>query len=655
MTENGKLETVDQNASLQGQAAGTARQKSASGAAGAPGGDAAFLSFIADTVLNSYDGGEPPPDVAELLRAANAGRQNSLIDLARSGSALGAAGMSVDFPADGRGAAAAGAAAAQDEQRPAAPVEQDAGQEEGEEQQQGDANEAGAAAAGGGGGQQGDAEMNEAPPADAGAAAAAAAAPPASRKRTRATAAAGAAPPAGASNDAAAAPAPERSSGSADTMPMPAKRRRGGGGGDDDAEVTSPGGPNDLVELPMEGQSAPPGGAAGGSGAAAKRGAAEAKEAAAAGGGGGRPPAVFKAVLVAKVLTKSDASSKRIILPRIAIEANLPQLTQPGGGGAHGQGRALHFDAGDEEGRQWALCIKAWANGQNPKPVFVLEGGVGELIKSHRLGPGDVVGVLKSLDGRYYVHWNTDQVREAAARPTFCAFEFAKHAEEAKEAAAAKEAREKGAREKADKAAAEAAAAAKEEADAADAAAAAAGAEGGGGGGAAARRPPPPPPPPPPQLMTAVPVTSTPLVPGMFTPTSPCEMLVMGPAPPGPSDGGDGGDDGCADEGGGGGPPALHGARLDAQSSALLEFADPAVAAAIATVHAAQAAAEAAAEIEADDAEAEAAAAARPMERVGGIVHQGGALMCPRTAGCTRPAGHQGWCVGHKGQGTKRR
>lgn len=27
----------------------------------------------------------------------------------------------------------------------------------------------------------------------------------------------------------------------------------------------------------------------------------------------------------------------------------------------------------------------------------------------------------------------------------------------------------------------------------------------------------------------------------------------------------------------------------------------------------------------------------------------GGVLLCPRTPGCTRPAGHQGWCLGHKG------
>ncbi len=30
-------------------------------------------------------------------------------------------------------------------------------------------------------------------------------------------------------------------------------------------------------------------------------------------------------------------------------------------------------------------------------------------------------------------------------------------------------------------------------------------------------------------------------------------------------------------------------------------------------------------------------------------IHSNGYLLCPRTPGCNRPAGHQGWCSGHKG------
>lgn len=36
------------------------------------------------------------------------------------------------------------------------------------------------------------------------------------------------------------------------------------------------------------------------------------------------------------------------------------------------------------------------------------------------------------------------------------------------------------------------------------------------------------------------------------------------------------------------------------------------------------------------------------------LSHAGGVLLCPRTPGCTRPAGHQGWCLGHKGYKKRR-
>ncbi len=56
------------------------------------------------------------------------------------------------------------------------------------------------------------------------------------------------------------------------------------------------------------------------------------------------------------------------------------------------------------------------------------------------------------------------------------------------------------------------------------------------------------------------------------------------------------------------------------------------------------------------------AAAAAPVEgrvTVGGAFmsaqHDHGVLVCPRTPGCTRPPGHQGWCVGHRGFKTMRR
>jgi len=123
---------------------------------------------------------------------------------------------------------------------------------------------------------------------------------------------------------------------------------------------------------------------------------------------------LVKAVLVAKVLTKSDASSKRVILPRIAIEANLPQLASQ---------QVFNFSAQDNAGHTWPLCIKAWANGQNPKPVYVLE-QVGEIMKQEKLIAGDALAVLASQDGKFYIEWNTEQARTAAARPTYSAFTF---------------------------------------------------------------------------------------------------------------------------------------------------------------------------------------------------------------------------------------
>jgi hypothetical protein len=248
---------------------------------------------------------------------------------------------------------------------------------------------------------------------------------------------------------------------------------------------------------------------------------------------------------------------------------------------------------------------------------------VGDLMKSARLGPGDVIGVLASRDGRYFVQWNNERVRESAARPTFCNFEFDQHEKAAEAAAAAKEA----------------AAAAK--AKAGGGGGAGSGGSGGGstsrkgrGKGAHAQH-----------AVTAVPMTSAPLMAGM--PVSPCEVLVMGP--PGAAGGGGGGSggDGGGDDGGDGGAAAQRGKRsylrLDSQSSAVVEWTDTKAEAGSAAAGAAARSGDG----RADDGEEPAA------ERVGAIVHQGGALLCPRTPGCTRPAGHQGWCVGRKAQNQK--
>jgi hypothetical protein len=158
------------------------------------------------------------------------------------------------------------------------------------------------------------------------------------------------------------------------------------------------------------------------------------------------PGAAVRAVLVAKVLTRSDATSKRIILPRVAIEANLaPQLASPSRPGASLVGTTFEFLARDAtpsfngqvppaEPQAWPMVIKAWANGSNPKPVYVLE-QVAPLLASRRLGVGDAVGILADRAGNFFVAVNTPEVRAAAARPTCAAFTFAQA--DAAEAAAA--------------------------------------------------------------------------------------------------------------------------------------------------------------------------------------------------------------------------
>ena len=75
----------------------------------------------------------------------------------------------------------------------------------------------------------------------------------------------------------------------------------------------------------------------------------------------------------------------------------------------------FHFSATDPAGASWPLVIKAWANGSNPKPVYVLE-MIGDVLKLHKLGIGDALALLADELGRFYLEWNTDAARQAAAR-----------------------------------------------------------------------------------------------------------------------------------------------------------------------------------------------------------------------------------------------
>lgn len=120
------------------------------------------------------------------------------------------------------------------------------------------------------------------------------------------------------------------------------------------------------------------------------------------------------AVLVSKVLTNSDATSGRIILPRVAVEANLPFVVGY---------RAYSFGVRDRAGREWEFVIKSWANGTEQRRVYVLE-QAGDWLKAEGLGVGDAVGICVD-SGALVVEANTPAVRSATVRPTYGAYSFA--------------------------------------------------------------------------------------------------------------------------------------------------------------------------------------------------------------------------------------
>lgn len=108
-------------------------------------------------------------------------------------------------------------------------------------------------------------------------------------------------------------------------------------------------------------------------------------------------------VLVAKRLTNSDASSGRIILPRVAVETNLSFVVAYRHYGMHVR---------DEWGESHEFVVKSWANGSESRRVFVLE-GVGKFLKQHHVGVGDVVGICAQGDD-FVVEVNSEEVKQAA-------------------------------------------------------------------------------------------------------------------------------------------------------------------------------------------------------------------------------------------------
>ena len=106
-------------------------------------------------------------------------------------------------------------------------------------------------------------------------------------------------------------------------------------------------------------------------------------------------------VLAAKVLTESDVKHSRAILPRVAVENNLPFLLGY---------RTFGIYIPDEAGTRWEFVVKSWANGRTDKSghtikrkdrrVYVVE-QMSKYLTKHRLGVGDIVGFVH-VDGVFH-------------------------------------------------------------------------------------------------------------------------------------------------------------------------------------------------------------------------------------------------------------
>lgn len=115
-------------------------------------------------------------------------------------------------------------------------------------------------------------------------------------------------------------------------------------------------------------------------------------------------------VLVAKVLTPSDANSGRIILPRTMVEANLNFVMGY---------RAYTLNAIDDADKLHEFVIKAWANGTDrgsgDRRVYVMEQAA-PFIKGHGLGQGDAIALCINVAGTFVMLANTPQVQAATIK-----------------------------------------------------------------------------------------------------------------------------------------------------------------------------------------------------------------------------------------------
>lgn len=253
--------------------------------------------------------------------------------------------------------------------------------------------------------------------------------------------------------------------------------------------------------------------------------------------------------------------------------------------------------------------------------MYVLE-QVGELLKLYKITVGDALALLASEDGRFFLEWNTEATRAAAARPTYSAFTFKQQQPAAAGGAPSAPDTPKGDQQQ--QAPVSQPADTQQQSQPQQTAAADQQQQQQGSTTSAVQQSWQPPKPlqsafqqqqqqlPPRPLMTAVPVTSAPVVSGAFIPTSPCQLLVMG----------------------------------ESGTAPYLKLEDPMGPSLPASMLVLKTRSDAAEKLP----EPENLLLPLPAELGdNGALHAGGFLLCPRTPGCTRPAGHQGWCLGHKG------
>jgi hypothetical protein len=101
-------------------------------------------------------------------------------------------------------------------------------------------------------------------------------------------------------------------------------------------------------------------------------------------------------VLLSKALTRSDATAKRVILRCKQVEASL---------GSRPVGQGHRLSVGLPCGSSCNVMVRAWANGSNAKPMYVLE-QVDQLFRQQQLAAGDTVSLLVSGDGKqHFLRW----------------------------------------------------------------------------------------------------------------------------------------------------------------------------------------------------------------------------------------------------------